>query len=302
MWKPNVLCLGPGGAKGFNHLGALLALEERNFLSDVKNIIGVSIGSIIGLLITLGYKSKEIIGIANCTEMFYSINDIGSDGSKILFGLSGPHSFLDNMGFLSHDPIRQHLSKYIKDKFPTYPSIPTLKQLYMATGIQFTTVSFNLYHDQNFSGTQYFNHITSPNMSCLDAVLCSMNIPVLFQKLNIGNGLYIDGAFGDSYPIDYYDNDENAKILGLYIVEHASIQSLHPQPTLGNILTYINMVISSSMDENRIKKIQHASERCKHLRLVSRCGNISGFQLQSLEKAIMIKDGYDTAVQFLIDL
>lgn len=56
---PNItLVLSGGGARGLAHIGLLQAFEENNIRID--NIVGTSIGSIVGGLYSIGYKPCEI--------------------------------------------------------------------------------------------------------------------------------------------------------------------------------------------------------------------------------------------------
>ena len=55
------IVLGGGGALGFAHIGALMALEEAGI--DIKVISGASIGSIIGALYAYGYSPQNMVDI-----------------------------------------------------------------------------------------------------------------------------------------------------------------------------------------------------------------------------------------------
>jgi predicted acylesterase/phospholipase RssA len=72
--KPHVIILGPGGVKGFLQLGLLYILTQNNFLDDVHTYIGVSIGSIISLLVVCNYSIDEIISHAIHTDLFEKLN------------------------------------------------------------------------------------------------------------------------------------------------------------------------------------------------------------------------------------
>jgi len=70
--RPKVgLVLSGGGAKGLSHIGALKIIEKYNIPIDY--ITGTSMGSIVGALYAMGYKSSEIEEIAkniNWSEIF----------------------------------------------------------------------------------------------------------------------------------------------------------------------------------------------------------------------------------------
>ena len=53
------LALSGGGAKGFAHLGAIQALEEKGIKPDI--ISGTSAGAIVGAFYACGFKPKEIL-------------------------------------------------------------------------------------------------------------------------------------------------------------------------------------------------------------------------------------------------
>ena len=45
------LLIGSGGTLGFYFIGCLKVLEKKGLLSNIKNILGISVGSLIGLMI-----------------------------------------------------------------------------------------------------------------------------------------------------------------------------------------------------------------------------------------------------------
>lgn len=61
--KPRVaLVLAGGAAKGFVHIGVMKVLEEENIPFDL--VVGTSIGSVVGSMVSLGYSAAEIEAIA----------------------------------------------------------------------------------------------------------------------------------------------------------------------------------------------------------------------------------------------
>jgi NTE family protein len=67
------IVLSGGGALGFAHIGALMALEEANI--DISVISGASIGSIIGAMYAYGYSPQEMIAIIE-KEKLYKLSKI----------------------------------------------------------------------------------------------------------------------------------------------------------------------------------------------------------------------------------
>lgn len=65
--KPKIaLTLSGGGARGIAHLGVIFKLEENHIIPNY--IVGTSIGSLIGGLYSLGYKTQEIQTILDTTD------------------------------------------------------------------------------------------------------------------------------------------------------------------------------------------------------------------------------------------
>lgn len=271
-WIPNVLTLGPGGVKGFIELGAITFLENRGFIDKIDTIVGCSVGSIIGLLLIVGYTSLEII-----TEVF----------GTVLFDDIGALDFKDagkNTGIMNHEKIRITLNKLIRSKMGM---VPTLHQLYSTRRIIFSVVTYNLTDDK----TVYLTAETDPDLSCIDAIILSCNIPLIFYRSKYKGCTYIDGAFGDPYPILKYDGDDN-KILGIYI------DSDTDDTEDGDALWYANRIIRCSMNELRRRSIKNSSSRCRHLRLTKKGLTGSLFSYTTDDRRKMISSGYSSARDF----
>ena len=273
MWKPTVLVLPPGGQKGFLELGSLSYFEEVNFIDDVHTVIGCSVGSIIGLLLVVGYTVLEIISEAADTDLFHDISSLNLKEIR------------DNIGLLNNTHVRKKLEVLLRRKFGM---VPTLRQLHMATGIRFCVVSFNLSRGE----PAYLTAETEPDLSCVDAVMLSSNIPFLFYRLKYKGATYIDGAFGNPYPIDVYDNGEN-NVLGMYICSNDE----HTPEDDGN-WWYLNMVVHCSMHEIRRLIIDKSSDRCKHMPLNAPQSDFPGIVYKAADKGRMISIGYQTAKEF----
>lgn len=279
LWIPDILVLGPGGAKGFLELGALLKLHKINFLNRVHTYVGCSIGAVICLLLTCGYSPTEIISCALDADIFHDITTFRLTDVK------------DNIGLISNHRIRQILIDKLEYKFGF---VPTLNQLYLATGLKYVAVTLNLDKDS----TEYLSYQTEPDLCCVEATLLSMNIPFLFYKLKYKGCTYIDGAFGNPYPIDIYDNG-SVNILGIYI------SSTHPiiqESSDTNILRYLYKVIHSSMNQIKLRIQKSCSNHCKHIGLYSPSLDTTGLTFDDKLKAKMLTIGYNEAESFLVQL
>lgn len=282
-WTPEILILGPGGIKGFLELGALCLLEEEGYLKNIKTYVGVSIGAIIGLLLVAGYKPIEIIENALDTNLFQDLSSINFENIK------------HNTGLISNKSIKDKLIELMEEKFGF---VPNLQQLYLATGLEFMCVSMNLSKDQ----AEYISYKTEPDINCVDAVLLSSNIPLLFYKLKYKGCIYIDGAFGNPYPIDQYDNNK-VQILGIYITgqnkERTASQTI---PDDFPIAIYLYKIIDSSIIQIRDRIIKNSSSCCKHLRLFCSTIDTIGLTIDMKAKSQMVLQGYHVAKQFIYQI
>ena len=72
------LCIDSGGLYGYNYVGCIKYLYDQNLLNSLKNILGSSIGSIIGLFIVLKFSIDDIIIISKSID-FEKIIDLNNN-------------------------------------------------------------------------------------------------------------------------------------------------------------------------------------------------------------------------------
>lgn len=282
-WYPEVLVLGPGGMKGFLELGALIKLYNIGILEKVHTYIGCSIGAIISLLLISGYSPTELVSDAVETNILQDITSLQLNDIKTQL-----IDIKNNVGLINNKLITDKLSKRLRQKFGF---VPTLKQLYLATGITFISVTLNLDLDK----TEYISWKNEPDLSAVDAAALSMNIPFLFYKLTYKGNNYIDGAFGNPYPIDIID-DNKTNILGLYIT------TMYDKNINKNIFTYVDKIIHASISQIKLRILSSCSDHCKHIELLSPITDTTGITVNSELKSKMLLNGYQEATKFINSL
>ncbi len=156
------IALGGGGARGFAHLGALAALEEKGIKPDV--ISGVSAGSLVGVFLASGKSPNEVMKLMK-------ENDI-TDYAKITMPVNG----LLNLG---------NLENILNDQI----DVDQIEELELPFII---TVS-NMFKGE----VEYVKE--GP---IVDYVTASASIPVLFSPVEINKKLYSDGGLFDNLPIE----------------------------------------------------------------------------------------------------
>lgn len=277
-WKPRVIVIGPGGVKGLMILGFLSPIEQSGLLHKVDTYCGVSIGAIISLLMIVGYKIREIIGVASKIDIFKDVS------------LLDVNAMINNKGLMSNEPARLKLIELVLNKLG---NIPTLYELYMQTGKSLITTTLNATDEI----TEYMGPFTHGKTSCIDAVMYSMNIPFIYYQLIDGRGkTYVDGALANPYPIDYFDNNHE-NILGIYIktIYNDNYDGLTTS-------SYAYKLLESTINQRRASIINKSSSKCLHGVLETLHKDIMGINLSIKDKAEMLTDGYNAGKLFLDQL
>ena len=277
--KPTHIVLGPGGVKGFYMLGTLHKLYDVGYLSEVKRYSGSSVGAIISLLMVCGYSPVEILTVGADARIFQGFFQV-----DVADRISEMRS---NFGITSNIAIRNKLSDAVISKLGM---VPTLKQLYMMTGIDFVTTSYNI----TKSKPVRFNHLSHPNMSAITAVLFSANIPLLFYKLVYEEDTYIDGGFCDPMPI----GEDDDRTLGIYVQVSASGQVNN---SLSELTHYMQAIVASPIQCLRDIIIRNSGNNCKFIGISSRVVDTTGVSLTEVDKAAMVIDGVRAAEKYLFD-
>lgn len=270
----STLVLSGGGEKGIIHLGFLHSLILKNTLQfdRVENFVGTSIGSIICLLFIIGMKPVDILSKLCFNE---SATEMKSDIFNIVesFGLINPQNFF----------------KVVEDLVvEAVGFVPTLLQLYKLYKKHFVCVSHNLSANvlKGEKNTIYIDYLSFPNLSCIDAIRMSCNIPLVFTKFMVGKEYYIDGAVSDNYPIEYAYKNFNGYILGIHINQ---IQSEQDEM---NIFNYIRNLISISYRDNNYKSVSFLSDRTHTISVTSDKENFSLLSVTSDKKFKLFSLGY----------
>ena len=193
----NTLVLSSGGAKTIAFIGAIKGLEDINLLKNIKKFVGVSGGSLISLLLILGYTSDEMynkiletnISHLQKKEYFKIFNYFGIDSGNKFVGW---------------------IQRLIIEKLGPNTELITLKELYDKTGKELIITVSNLCRYR----VEYLDHINHPNLSISTAIRMSISIPLLFTAVKYDEDIYVDGALLDSFPIIQYPKDTT---IGIYL-------------------------------------------------------------------------------------
>jgi len=251
------LVISGGGVKIIGALGAIKYLDEIKQLGSVDKFFGTSAGSILCLMLVLGFDSNEIIKfiqnfdlnkifIVNTDDLFVSYNVCSNSKlEKVLklfinFKLGKP--CLSGLGpglssGLTSDTIAMCSVE------TNYENI-TMSELYKLTGKTLSVTSVCL----EKRAPVYITHLTFPNIPVWKAVLASCSIPLIFKPIEWENLHYVDGALVDNFPLLVIKSEEIPFTLGIQTyVDFQTTETIDSQ-TEFNIYNYIINIIKIMME------------------------------------------------------
>jgi len=200
------LVLAGGAYKGLMLLGALNYLNSIHFytISDITDIYGTSVGSLIGVILCLKLDWNDIVD--------YTINKpwdkIIKGPSEMILNIIKKKGMFDRTFFESiFVTLFKHCGLNISS---------TLQDLFNFSKICLNLFSVNL---TTFK-LERLNYKTHPNLKIIDAVYMSCSLPIVFQPVKYKKNYYVDGGLINPYPLnvcldDVVDKDE---ILSLDII------------------------------------------------------------------------------------
>lgn len=220
-------------------IGVARFLEERSLMKPVRNFVGTSAGSIICLLMALGYSSTEIRKAL--VETLADDTLTGFDVEKI-FDIMTTYGMNDGSGLARGLERLVYKRYHVKDI--------TFIDLAKASGKNLVVCVSNLTKES----PEYLSVDTAPGLSVIKAVVASCSIPILFQPVEIGGCMYLDGALYNNFPIDYFSDNKLRDILGINIV----FKNYQKHDTFGKYLRFLfnsvverfNKKLLSNQDRN----------------------------------------------------
>jgi NTE family protein len=245
------LVISGGGVKIIGALGVIKYLDENNILKTIENYYGTSAGSILCLMLVLGFDSSEIIKfiekfdlnkifIINTDNIFTTFNICENNKLEKVIKLFinfklGKISLLsdtDSFGMLSIDNHYENI---------------TMGELYKKTNkyLSITSVCLDL------KKAVYISHETFPNIPVWKAILMSCSIPLIFKPVEWENKLYIDGGLIDNFPIFNINFEQIKYTLGIQIYLKSNdepIQKTDDFTIYNYIFDLIKLVIEANTD------------------------------------------------------
>lgn len=231
----NVLVLSGGGQAGWDMLGAINHIQEE--IPSFDAYVGTSVGGVIATLCSVGFHAVELF------ETLQHV-DISNKPSLV--------RCVEEFGLCDSQPLMNSVTKLLEDKCGPEPTFKTHHERFgvdlVITGVCVTTQQ-----------TEYFRWDTHPDMKLMDAIRITCAVPILFVPVKHDDRLYVDGALGDNFPIEYAlrtYKDTAKRVVGV------TVQTARMQPTC--FFTYVVNVLRFLSDRHQslTAKVTTADDNC----------------------------------------
>lgn len=191
-----VLVLSGGGARGFAHIGALMAIEEEGI--PILGVASASMGSLIGGLYCAGYSPAFIDTLVRGTDwgwLFSSQPDRRLTMLPLRLSRSYDILSLDFRGFSPQIPRSAVSTQRVRSLLTSLigPVQVTMGTQFDSLPTPLRMVAFDL-----VTGHEYI-HAEGDMAVCQ---LSSMAVPAVFPAVRMGELLLVDGGVGDNLPVD----------------------------------------------------------------------------------------------------
>jgi NTE family protein len=318
-WKN--LVLEGGGIRGMAYSGAIKVLDEKGVLSQVEKVAGTSAGSIVALLLSLGYTATEI----DSTMRNLKIEQFNDGGG----GLIGKYKRAKRYyGIYKGDTFEAWLEDRIAQK--TGNPLTTFLQLDSLTKVskrfrQFYCTGTNLTKQQ----LAIFSAGTTPSMPLKTAVRISCSIPLFYEPVLLDStgteirvqvkgrqyDVYVDGGMLANYPINIFDSCKNGgnplvcdsvvhnyQTLGLKLERDEQVKELThstniPPYSISSLNDYFGAVLNLMMETmNRKPNLENEKNRTIYIGY----GNVASKprKMSAKEKQMLYEKGVLAAETF----
>src|SRR5690606_1161268 len=170
-----ILVLGGGGVKGMAHVGAWKALEEAG--GEVAEIVGTSIGALVGACIAGGMGWRELAPLAVSLRK----RDIVS-----MNGRSGLLNGIRQQSVFHGERLMEHIRSMLPVERSGELSLPQ-----SMGAVDLDTV-----------GTAVFGAGGRSDVPLADAVYASCALPLFYPPAEIGGQHFVDGGVGDALAVE----------------------------------------------------------------------------------------------------
>ena len=195
------LVCGGGGYKIVSYLGILQYMWESHELDNIKNMCGVSGGSIVITLLAIGYSPYEI------KRFFLQCYTHDNEISLIDIG--------KNYGIYGNNSDNERLRNFIRHK--TNMQDCRIRDIYRMFGVKIYISVYCLN-----KGTHFYAY---PNWKVIDSINASCAIPFFSNKCELHRNIYVDPCFicGNSYSYSIFEDKPKKEVLLMKINDDSQV-------------------------------------------------------------------------------
>lgn len=192
----DTLVLAGGGLKGFSIIESInqLVINKIIKLQNIKNFYATSVGTIVSLLLSIGYNMDELTFFTNN----FNFNKLSDDIDVT--------DLFENFGLSSGKSIMSVIQTLLFEKTGFYDiTFKELKDLY---GKNICIITTNITKRTE----ELFSFDTTPEASVLISIRMSIAVPIIFTPVCYNNCQYLDGGLVNNFPINHV---KSANFLGI---------------------------------------------------------------------------------------
>jgi predicted acylesterase/phospholipase RssA len=185
------LVVSGGSTKGLAIVGALLYIQSKVDLNCIDFYFCTSAGSIICSLLAIGFTPLELVSAFERLPIRVR-----------------PRLDKTNPSFFDYNVIVEYITNLFIQKVGRTLTLKEMRDIY---GKELNIITYNYSKDC----VQTLSWRTHPNMDCVQSVRLSSAMAFLFEQCEYKGDVYVDGAFGNNFPLDLACENGYTEILGI---------------------------------------------------------------------------------------
>ena len=227
-----MLVLGGGGMRGFCHIGIVRAIERLGL--QVDEVVGTSMGAVMGALFASGRDSREIEEVAAEISLkdYFRLNLL-----KFLV-----------RGFKHASVYKGRTFHEVLKKWLPFGSFAELQRPFFCNAMSLTT-----------GASRFFGLPGADRMPVADAVYASACLPTIFEPAVIGTDHYVDGGMTETLALRIARARNADLVIGVDL-SHRDLHVKTPyKASLPHILLQTYEVMGQALNEHNLHR--YADER-----------------------------------------
>lgn len=287
-----------GGILGIAYVGVLKYLEEMNCKEMVENVAGASAGSMMALLVNLGYSSKEVEELYKQTDFKQFLDSDYLDLTGLINGEIDSYfsltafpetlrQLLQDNGICKGEVIYKFMQNCLINK--GFDPHITFQELYRKIGKGLYIVNCNL------STHSYVlkSHRHSPKAEVAKSCLASVSIPLLYKPVyeDETHDTLCDGGVTNNYPITLFNT------LGFYL--KSKKDTLKPEhQKIDNLFSYLLNLLATFRKTSIIDHFKKTANVDKTVFIDTGDINFLNFELTNTQREFLINNAYRACEEY----